>query len=95
MPSTIEAKLWGWEDMGVGGVWGGYIPPPRTFIPPAKTGWGGYGNFFHVVKNFSGETGDLFFFFCSPQANFLGVGGGIYPPQPEVATPPPTEKTCP
>jgi hypothetical protein len=47
------------------GIWG-YIPS-RTYIPLAKTGWGGggCGNFFHVVKNFSEKPAT--FFFCSPQ----------------------------
>jgi hypothetical protein len=70
---------------GRGGVWGGiYLPPPRTSIPPVKTGWG-YCNFFHVVKDFSEKPATLFLF-CSPQAKFLGVGGYIPPPPPE--------KTC-
>ena len=60
-----------------GGVWG-VCTPPRTFIPPAKTGWGEYSNFFHVVKHFS-EKPATFFSFCSPQANFLGVGAGYIP----------------
>jgi hypothetical protein len=69
--------------MGVRGV-GGINPPPRTSIPPAKTGWGVW-QFFPRSKKLFGDTGD--FFFCSPQAKFLGVGGYIPPPQPEVAIP--------
>jgi hypothetical protein len=70
-------------DMGVG-VWGIY--PPKDLHTSHQNWLRGYGNFFHVVKNFSEKPAT--FFFCSPEAKFLGVGGYIPPP-------PSTEKTCP
>jgi hypothetical protein len=60
-------------DMSVGGMGGIY--PPRTSIPPDKTGWG-YGNFFHVVNNFSGNL----FFYLLAAGEIFGSWGGIYPP---------------
>jgi hypothetical protein len=67
---------------GRGGVWGVYTPP-KTSIPPVKTGWG-YGNFFHVVKNFSDEPA-TFFCFARRRRNFWELG--VYIPQ--------RKKTCP
>ena len=84
-------QTWAWG----GGGYGGVYTPPKDLHTSGQNWLGGYGNFFHVVKNFSEKPATFFFFFfCSPQAKFLGVGGGIYPPS-RGSLPPPTEKTCP
>jgi hypothetical protein len=77
-------------DMDVG-VWGMYTPPPRSSIPPAKTGWGVW-QFFPRSKKLSEKP--AIFFFRSPQAKLLGVCGYI-PPAVGHYPSPPTEKTCP
>ena len=72
---------------GRGGVWG-YVPPQGpSYLRPKLVG--GVWQFFPRSKKLFRETSDLFFF-CSPQAKFLGVrgvytspppAGGRYPPQ--------------
>ena len=81
---TYRSKqAWAW------GVWGEHIPP-RTSIPPTKTGWGVW-QFFPRSKKLFGETGDLFLW------KFLGVWGYTPPPPPqlEVATSPLNGKNVP
>jgi hypothetical protein len=69
--------------MGVGGMGVYTSPHGPPYLRPKLVG--GYGNFFHVVKNFSEKPATFFLFFARRRRNFW-VLGGIYPPQPEVAT---------
>jgi hypothetical protein len=79
LPWSVEPKHGGM------GIWGYIPPPPRTSIPPAKTGWGVW-QFFSRSKKLFGETGQNFWEF-----------GGVHPPNRRSLPPPPspTEKTCP
>ena len=77
----ISAALtWAW------GGYGGISPQGPPYLRPKLAG--GYGNFFHVVKNFS-EKPATFFFLLAAGEIFGSLGVYTPSPQPEVATPPP------